>query len=143
MADLNALRIPASADDVLVVGTGGSGRTRSVWRDGAATDAVVERDGAAVHRLSGVAVSVGGTGLDGAVVETTTPLDVVPAGTVFRAEGAVEVSVRSDVRAGFAGRGPRGVLVVTVYAQRLIPVGNVGDLVRQPASAASSKRSGE
>ncbi len=130
MADLTTLRVPVPVEQLMVIGTGGGSRTRAVYRDGAATGEVVQRDGAAVHRLTGVAVSVAGVGLDGATVETTTPLEEVPAGTVWRVEGSAELSVRADARPGFADRGPRGVLTVTVFAQTLTPVGNIDQLLR-------------
>ncbi len=130
MADLTTLRVPVPADQLMVIGTGGGGRTRAVYKDGAATDDVVQRDGAAVHRLTGVAISVAGVGLDGATLETTTPLEQVPAGTVFRVEGTAEVSVRADARPGFSDREPRGVLTVTVFAQTLTPVGSIEQLLR-------------
>lgn len=130
MADLTTLRVPVPADQLLVIGTGGGARTRAVYKDGAVTDEVVQRDGAAVHRLTGVAVSVGGVGLDGASLETTTPLEQVQAGIVFKVEGAAELSIRADARAGFGDRGPRGVLSVSVYAQTLTPVGDVAQLLR-------------
>jgi hypothetical protein len=142
MGDLAILRIPVPEDAVLVISGGGSGRTRAVYRDGAATDELVQRDGAAVYRLSGVAVSVAGTGLDGAVVETTTPLETVAPGTVFRVEGNTELAVRADARPGFGDRGPRGVLTVTVYAQTLTPVGSVIDLLRGNGAADTSRRRG-
>lgn len=130
MADMTLLRVPVPADQLLVIGTGGGGRTRAVYKDGELTEELVQRDGAAVHRLNGVAVSVAGTGLDGAIVETTTPLETVDAGIVFKVEGAAEVAVRADARPGFGDRGPRGVLAVTVYAQTLTPVGSVEQLLR-------------
>ncbi|MGV0772890.1 hypothetical protein [Mycobacterium syngnathidarum] len=130
MADMTSLRVPVPADQLLLIGTGGSVRTRAVYRDGALTEELVERDGAAVHRLTGIAVSVAGAGLDGAIVETTTPLETVPAGTIFKVEGNAELAIRADGRAGFGDRGPRGVLNVTVYAQTLTPVGSVDQLVR-------------
>jgi hypothetical protein len=136
------MRVPVSADVLMVFGTGGGGRTRSVYRDGAVTDDVVQRDGAAIHRLSGVAVSVAGVGLDGAVVETTTPLETIAAGTVFRVEGSAELLLRADARPGFGDRGPRGVLAVTVYAQTLTPVGSVTDLLRTNGSADTPRRRG-
>lgn len=136
------MRVPVSADALMVFGTGGGGRTRPVYRDGAVTDDVVQRDGAAVHRLSGVAVSVAGVGLDGAVVETTTPLETIAAGTVFRVEGSAELLLRADARPGFGDRGPRGVLAVTVYAQTLTPVGSVTDLLRTSGSADTPRRRG-
>lgn len=130
MADINNLRLPVTADQLLVIGTGGGSRTRAVFKDGAATDQVVERDGAAVHRLSGVAVSIAGVGLDGAVLETTTPLESVGAGVVYRAEGHCEVAIRGDARPGFGDRGPRATLSVTVFAQQLNPVGSVESLLK-------------
>lgn len=139
MADLTTLRVPVAADSLMVIGTGGGGRTRAVYRDGAVTEDVVQRDGSAVHRLSGVAVSVAGIGLDGAVLETTTPLETVPAGTIFRVEGVAELSVRADARPGFGDRGPRGVLTVTVYAQTLTPVGTVDQLLRGGSRRASGE----
>lgn len=135
VADVTNLRLPVPADQILVIGTGGGSRTRAVYKDGAATGDVVERDGAAVHRLSGVAVSVAGAGLDGCVVETSTPLETVPAGTVFRVEGNAELAIRADARAGFGDRGPRGVLGITVYVQTLTPVGSVESLLRSPRRA--------
>lgn len=139
MAELTTLRVPVPADSLMVIGTGGGGRTRAVYRDGAATDDVVQRDGSAVHRLSGAAVSVAGIGLDGAVLETTTPLETVPAGTIFRVEGAAELSIRADVRQGFGDRGARGVLAVTVYAQTLTAVGSVDQLLRGGSRRASGE----
>lgn len=130
MADQTTLSVPVPADQVLVFGTGGGGRTRAVYKDGELTSDVVQRDGAAIHRLTGVAVSVGGVGLDGATLETTTPMDQVPAGTIFKVEGRAEISVRADARPGFGDRGPRGVLAVSVYAQTLTPVGTVDALLK-------------
>lgn len=133
MADLTQIRVPVAPDAVLAIGTGGGGRTRTVYRDGAATDEVVQREGAAVHRLTGVAVSVAGVGLDGAVVETLTPLETVAAGTVFRVEGMAELAVRADARPGFGDRGARGVLSVSVFVERLVPVGSVDQVIRSGA----------
>lgn len=135
MADLTNLRLPIPADQILVIGTGGGGRTRAVYKDGAATGDVVERDGAAVHRLSGVAVSVAGAGLDGCVVETSTPLETVPPLTVFKVEGNAELAIRADARAGFGDRGPRGVLALTLFVQTLTPVGSVEIPGRSPRRA--------
>ena len=127
------------SDLLLVIGTGGGGRTRAVYRDGERTEEVVEREGSAVHRLTGVAVSIGGVGLDGAMVETSTPLETVDAGTIFRVEGSAELTVRADARPGFGDRGPRGVLSVSVYAQTLTPVGSVDQLLRGGSRRASSE----
>ena len=139
MADLTTLRVPVPSDLLLVIGTGGGGRTRTVYRDGAKTDELVERDGSAIHRLTGVAVSVAGVGLDGAMLETTTPLETVEAGTIFRVEGTAELTVRADARPGFGDRGARGVLAVTVYAQTLTPVGSVDQLLRSGSRRASGE----
>lgn len=139
MADLTTLRVPVPSELLLVIGTGGGGRTRTVYRDGAKTDELVERDGSAIHRLTGVAVSVAGVGLDGAMLETTTPLETVEAGTIFRVEGTAELTVRADARPGFGDRGARGVLAVTVYAQTLTPVGSVDQLLRSGSRRASGE----
>ena len=139
MADLTTLKVPVPSELLLVIGTGGGGRTRTVYRDGAKTDELVERDGSAIHRLTGVAVSVAGVGLDGAMLETTTPLETVEAGTIFRVEGTAELTVRADARPGFGDRGARGVLAVTVYAQTLTPVGSVDQLLRSGSRRASGE----
>lgn len=139
MADLTTLRVPVPSDLILVIGTGGGGRKRAVYRDNKKTEEVVEREGSPVHRLSGVAVSIAGVGLDGAMVETSTPLETVEAGTIFRVEGAAELTVRADARPGFGDGGPRGVLAVSVYAQTLTAVGSVDQLLRGGSRRASSE----
>lgn len=141
MADMTRLDgLVLDAGQVLAIGTGGGGRAQRVYRDGAATDEPVLVDGAQLHKLTGLAVSVGGVGLDGADVQTTTPLESVPAGTIFRAEGRCTLSVRADAKPGWGDRGPRGLLVVTVYIQRLEAVGSVNDLLR-PAPATAKRGS--
>ncbi|AAS03181.1 hypothetical protein AFC81_07805 [Mycobacterium avium subsp. paratuberculosis] len=130
MADIARLTLNVDPASVLLLGTGGTSRTRAAYENGVKTEANVQRGGVDVHRLTGVAVSVSGTGLDGAVVETSTPLENVPAGAIFRAEGAAEVSVRAEGRQGFGGGSPRGVLAVTVFVERLVPIGNANDVVR-------------
>lgn len=131
MADLTRLDdIVVDPGQVIAFGTGGGGRAQRVFRDGTATDEPVLVDGAQLHKLTGIAVSVGGRGIDGAQVHTSTPLETVPAGVLFKAEGRCTLSVRADARPGWGDRGPRGVLAVTVYIQTLTPVGSVSDLVR-------------
>lgn len=123
--------------EVLVVATGGSARERAEYVDGERTGEPVMRGGAAVRRLTGMAVSVGGLGLDGAVVDTTTPLEEVEAGTIYRAEGEAEIAVRADAKAGFkAGDKPRADLNFTVFIERLVPVGSAMDLLRKGGAAA-------
>lgn len=144
MADLTRYSHRPLASDVLALGTGGFARQRKMYVNGAASEDPVLRNGAAVHRVTGLGVSVGGVGLDGADVSTTTPLGQVEAGTIFKAEGEVEVSVRAESRMGFNGGAPRGVLAVSVFIERLVPVGSVNDLVRQASSpSAASKRGGD
>lgn len=130
MSDISRLTLSVDPSTVLLIGTGGTSRTRVAYANGVKTEVNVQRGGADVHRLTGVAVSVSGVGLDGAVVETATPLENVPAGGIFRAEGIAEVSVRADGRPGFAGGAPRGVLAVTVFVERLVPVGNANELLK-------------
>jgi hypothetical protein len=142
MADLARLTLPVDPGSLLLIGTGGTSRTRAAYENGVKTDTNVQRAGSDVHRLTGVGVSVNGTGLDGAVVETATPLENVPAGSIFRAEGVAEVSVRAEGRQGFSGGAPRGVLAITVFVERMVPVGNANSLLRStPAQklAAASK----
>lgn len=132
MADIQTLDLPIKAEELTLIGTGGSARTRAVYVDGQRTGETVKTAGGSdVHRLTGMAVSLSGHGLDGAQVETGTPMDDVPAGAIFRVEGECSVTVRAEGRAGFGGGGPRGVLTVRVFAERLVPVGNVADLARQ------------
>lgn len=136
MADLNRLDdVSLDPAQIMVFGTGGGARAQSVYRDGVATDEPVLVDGAQLHKLTGLAVSVAGRGLDGAEVDTTTPLEEVPAGMLFQAEGRCTLSVRADAKPGWGNRGPRGVLSVTVYIQTLKPVGSVVDVVRAGAGA--------
>ncbi|WP_006247649.1 hypothetical protein [Mycolicibacterium tusciae] len=137
MADLTRLdELVLDPTQVLAFGTGGGARAQSVYRDGAATDEPVLVDDAQLYKVTGLAVSVGGRGLDGAEVRTTTPLETVPAGVLFQAEGRCTLSVRADARAGWGNRGPRGVLAVTVYIQTLKPVGSVTDILRGANSGA-------
>lgn len=133
MPELSKMTLAVDPTTVLLIGTGGTARTRAQYENGVKTDTNVQRGGVDVHRLTGVAVSVGGTGLDGATVETATPLENVQAGSIFKAEGLTEVSVRAEGRSGFGSGSPRGVLAVTVFIERLVPVGNANDLLRAGA----------
>jgi hypothetical protein len=143
MADLTRLdELVLDPAQVIAFGIGGGGRAQRVYRDGNATDEPVLVDGAQLHKLTGIAVSVGGRGLDGAQVHTSTPLDTVDAGVLFKAEGRCTLSVRADARPGWGDRGPRGVLAVTVYIQTLTPVGSVTDILRG-ASSAGRRSSGD
>ena len=143
MADLSRLDdIVLDPSQIMVFGTGGGGRAQSVYREGKATDEPVLVDGAQLHKLTGLAVSVAGRGLDGAEVRTTTPLEEVPAGMLYKAEGRCTLSVRADAKPGWGDRGPRGILSVTVYIQTLNPVGSVTDVVRA-GGAAARRGSGE
>lgn len=139
MAELAKITLPVDSSSVLLIGTGGTSRTRAAYENGVKTEANVQRGGVDVHRLTGVGVSVNGIGLDGAVVETSTPLENVPAGTIFKAEGVSEVSIRAEGRQGFSGGAPRGVLAVSVFVERMVPVGNAGDLLR---AGGSQRRAG-
>lgn len=134
MSDMSRLVLNVDPASVLLIGTGGTSRTRAAYENGVKTDTNIQRGGVDVHRLTGVAISVNGMGLDGAVVETATPLENVPAGGIFRAEGIAEVAVRAEGRQGFGGGSPRGVLSVTVFVERLVPAGNATDVLRTPAA---------
>lgn len=140
----NSARFGTVPSEILVVATGGSARERAEYVDGERTGESMTRGGAAVRRLSGMAVSIGGLGLDGAVIDTTTPLEEVEAGTIYRAEGEAEVAVRAEAKPGFKeGDKPRGELVFTVFIERLVPVGSAMDLLRKggaaPAAAGAAK----
>lgn len=143
MAELSRLSYHPRHEGVLAVGTGGVTRQRKSYVNGAASDEPVLRNGAAVRRVAGLAISIDGVGLDGATVETTTPLETVEAGTIFKAEGEIEVSVRADARPGFNGGGPRGVLAVSVFIERLVPVGSAADLMRSPSTATKRAAGGD
>lgn len=124
--------LPVTPSEVLVIGTGGEAREVQEWRDGQQTGKPRLHDnGGAIKALSGVSVSVSGQGLDGASVTTTTPLEGIPAGKIFRASGEVSVTVRADAR--IVGRGTdqraRGEVVATVFIEQLEPVGDVNELV--------------
>lgn len=143
MPELSKMTLAVDPKTVLLIGTGGTARTRAHYENGVKTETNVQRNGVDVHRLTGVAVSVNGAGLDGATVETGTPLENVQAGSIFKAEGLTEVSVRSEGRAGFAGGSPRGVLAVTVFVERLVPVGNANDVIRSTAAPGRRAAGGE
>lgn len=130
MATINTLIIPIDPEQVLIVATGGVGRERKEYRDGQATGQALQRDGAAIWRLTGIGVSVAGQGLDGATIETATPLEDVPSGTVFVAAGTCELTIRATGVAGFGQNPtPRGQLETTVWIETLNPVGSVNDLL--------------
>lgn len=130
---LNRLVLGVPCAEVTVLATGGVATPRAQFIAGERTGETVKFNGAEVRRVTGLAVSIDGRGLDGAVVETTTVLDEVAAGTVFRAEGETTVTVRAEAQAGFGGGAPRASLVTTVFVERLVPVGNVSELLRASA----------
>lgn len=130
---MQSMKIPADPAAVLLVGLGGAARERRAYAAGVATGDAVMRDGIPVRRVTGLAVSVAGVGLDGAVVETTTALEEVSAGSIWRAEGAVELTVRAAASPGFGGGGPRADLVATIFVERLVPVGSVAQVLAGPA----------
>lgn len=123
MAELSRMSYRPTPDSVLIVGIGGVARQRKSYVNGTASDDPLLRNGAAVQRVSGMAVSIDGVGLDGATIDTSTPLGDVTAGTVFRAEGEVEVQIRRRSRRiqwWRSSRCARGVGVCrTVGARRL------------------------
>lgn len=138
MADLSRLVVPVVAESCQLIGTGGVVRQRVNYVNGERSDEPFTRNGAAVHKVSsGLVVSLGGVGLDGASVETTTPLEEIVAGTIFRPEGVVELSIRAEVRPGFGDGGPRAVLMPTVFIETLTPLGSVTELLGR-----SQRRSG-
>lgn len=146
MADLTRLEdLPLDPSRLFLFGTGGVVRAQRVYRDGVATDEPVLVDGGTLQKLTGIAGSYDGNALEGADFRSVTPMESVPAGTVFKAAGRCTLSVRADAKSGFGPNArPRGVLALTVYVERLEPVGSVNDLVRQSLSAqTASKRGGD
>jgi hypothetical protein len=140
MSDLSRLVVPVVADSCQLVGTGGIVRKRVAYVNGERSDEPFTRNGAAVHKISsGLVISLAGIGLDGAAVETTTPLEEIVAGTIFRPEGIVELSVRAEVRPGFGDGGPRAVLIPTVFVETLTPLGSVTELLARPNRRAASE----
>ncbi|SHS67846.1 Uncharacterised protein [Mycobacteroides abscessus subsp. abscessus] len=137
--------LPLDPAKLFLFGTGGVGRAQRVYRDGTATEEPVLVDGGTLRKLTGLAGSYDGNALEGADFRSVTPMDSVPAGTVFKAAGRCTLSVRADAKSGFGPNArPRGVLALTVYIERLEPVGSVNDLVRQSSSGpAASKRGGD
>lgn len=122
------LTLTVDPKDLQLVGTGGEGRVKQEWKDGQPTGPML-REGASVHRLTGMAVSLGGSGLDGCSVETSTPLEEVPVGSLWKVEGHATVTVRADASAGINGGAPRGNLVATVFVEKLVPIGSVTELL--------------
>src|SRR5699024_362087 len=135
------LTIPATPDDLEIFAIGGSGMVRAEWLDGEKTGKNLQRNGADLRRVTGLAVSLRGQGLDGATVETTTALEEVPSGTIFKGQGEVEVRVRADAQAGFGNGAPRGDLNVTVFVERLEPVGKVSDLLASQGKSGDTSTS--
>ena len=121
----NRIAVPIDAKQTLILGTGGGGRERAEYVKGAATGAPMLRNGSTLYRLSGVAVSVAGVGMDGVTVETATQLPAIEAGMVFACEGTVELTVGAKAEAGFQkGDAPRASLTVSLYVERLVPKGS-------------------
>lgn len=65
MAELSRMSYRPTPDSVLIVGIGGVARQRKSYVNGTASDDPLLRNGAAVQRVSGMAVSIDGVGLTG------------------------------------------------------------------------------
>ncbi|GAB2659242.1 hypothetical protein GCM10027169_22970 [Gordonia jinhuaensis] len=140
MSEITRATVVVDPALVQLVGTGGVGRERALYVDGKRQDAPMKTSGGAtIRRLSGLAVSVGGVGYDGADVESTTPLEAVDAGVIYRAEGHCEVRFRAEGRAGFGDGGPRGVLRTTLFVERVTPVGSIADVLSSVGAGGRSK----
>jgi len=135
------VKLPVPSDSVLIIGTGGESREQKEWAGGVATDnPILHSNGSSIRRLSGVSVSVAGQGLDGAEVSTTTPLDNVPAGAVFRASGEVMVNVRgkAEIKGRGADQRARAEVTIRVFVETLEPVGDVNSLLKAGTGRAKS-----
>lgn len=137
------LKLPVPAESVVVVGTGGESREMQEWAGGVATGKPqLHSNGSALRALSGVSVSVAGQGLDGAEVSTTTPLDGIAAGAIYKASGEVTVTARADAK--ITGRGAeqraRGQVTARVFIETLEPVGDINALLKSaPATGSRAK----
>ncbi|KXT58238.1 hypothetical protein Y710_03950 [Gordonia sp. QH-12] len=135
MAEMTSFSVPTTPESVVIVGTGGSGKIRAAYENGTRVGDLKTPGGEPIWRLNGVSMSVDGVGVDGVTIDTSTPLETVPAGVVFRASGRVTLTLRADGRPGFGDGGPRGVLIATAFVERLDPVGNVADLLAAAPTA--------
>lgn len=137
MAEASSATVRVDPAKIVLVGTGGVGRERASYVEGKRQDSPMTwENGAAIRRLSGLAVSVDGVGYDAADVESTTPLDEVAAGTIFQAEGHAELRFRAEGRPGFGDGGPRGVLRTTIFVERLVPRASIADLLKSSEHSA-------
>lgn len=110
--------------DLMLVGTGGGAAVRNEWADGKPSETPMVRNGGALRRLSGIAVALNGVGLDGATIESTTPLDKIESGVVFRAEGECELRVWAAAKKNERSGKLFAELNTTLFVERLVPVGN-------------------
>ncbi|MFT4044699.1 MAG: hypothetical protein QM673_16185 [Gordonia sp. (in: high G+C Gram-positive bacteria)] len=135
MADPTKVTIPISAHSLILFSGGGEGRVVREYEGGKPTGQNRKGpNGADLWRLNGVSPSLAGKGVEGAVVETTTPLEKLDPGTIFAAEGAVEMTVTAQAKPGYGDSGPRGTLGVRIFVETLTPRGNIGALLADTAS---------
>lgn len=129
------LTLGINVNDLMLIGTGGGGVVKNKWADGKRTEELESRNGGPVRNLSGISASLNGVGLDNIGIATSTPLERVEAGMLFRAEGEAELRVWPTVSGGkdraFAE------LNGTLYVERLVPLGNAFDAARKHAARAA------
>jgi len=141
MAKIGRYTLAAMPQNFQLYATGGVAQVRAEYADGKRTGESMKRNGVDLRRVTGLAVSYGNQGLDGATIETTTPLEEVQVGTIFRAEGECEINVRADASPGFNGGSPRAWLELSVFVEKLVPVGNVSEILTKSSSSRRAEQS--
>ncbi|WP_341258615.1 hypothetical protein [Gordonia malaquae] len=139
---MTRFKVPTVADSVTVIGLGGTAKIRQAYEDGRRLGDMTADNGKVIRRLSGVAMSVAGVAVDGVTIDTTSVLEEVPAGVIFKASGEVELTIRAEGRAGFGNGGPRGVLQATAYIEELTPVGTLSDVLATTKAAPTTSKAG-
>lgn len=131
MASTNSLTIRPEAGTVAFIG-GGQVSDVKDYKEGKEAGLKL-RDGHPLRRVPGVTAVMDGVPLDGFMVQTTAVVDDIPDGSLLAASGVVEVTIRGEARAGFAGGAPRANLTGSVFVENIEPVGNVANLLAQAA----------
>lgn len=150
MAQKRATTTVAAAE-VAIYGLGGDVRPRTSW----GSDDPETREGTegpvAVHAVTGAGVSIGGIGQDGATLLIGTPLETMEVGTIYRAEGRVEVTHKAQAKVlDIPGEPVKAIpsLLTEIWVERVVPVGSVEDLMRKgggaaPAGAGAQAKGGD
>lgn len=142
--------VALNSSDLLISANGPvQSKTRDAFEDGVKVEGQNrQRNGSDLHFCNSL-LSV--EGFPAAEVTTLTPLSDIKAGTLFRAEGDVLATFKAEARAGRDRKGDDGVwkpgppvadMAISIFVERLVPVGNVRDLLRSASSTQVSAASG-